>query len=82
MIIKKARVGPNFEKLNGWKSLQKSIIKVELEKLVTRDKFWRKHVHNIAREKVIFGGQSQGLEISRHAPRIDKERKFPSRVAL
>ena len=72
MIIKKARVGPN---LNGWKSLQKSI-KVELEKLVTRDKFWRKHVHNIAREKVIFGGQSQGLEISRHAPRIDKERKF------
>ena len=73
MIIKKARVGPN---LNGWKSLQKSIIKVELEKLVTRDKFWRKHVHNIAREKVIFGGQSQGLEISRHAPRIDKERKF------
>ena len=75
MIIKKARVGPNFEKLNGWKSLQKSI-KVELEKLVTRDKFWRKHVHNIAREKVIFGGQSQGLEISRHTPRIDKERKF------
>ena len=43
---------------------------------MTRDKFWRKHVHNIAREKVIFGGQSQGLEISRHAPRIDKERKF------